>query len=98
MKQEKMRKIRDLIDKELLKGKYLELSVHKKILIAQMIDKIELIVLEIKNDDNKCAISECSNTAIADILHDDNSGAIPLCAKHLISYTKDLKNYLLTQF
>ncbi len=60
---------------------------------------LSMIIRKIKrDDDNKCAISVCNNNAIADILHDDNSGAIPLCAKHLISYTKDLKNYLLTQF
>ena len=46
MELEKHKKIIELLNKnkELLIGKYSELSIYKKILIAQMIDKIESII------------------------------------------------------
>ena len=41
---EKMKAIIKLIDKELLHGQYINLSIHKKISIAYMIDEIEKII------------------------------------------------------
>ena len=44
MELKKYKSIIELLNKEFLKNKYSELPTYKKILIAQMIDKIEIII------------------------------------------------------
>ena len=44
MELEKYKKIIELLNKELLNEKYINLSIHKKILIAEMIDKIKIVI------------------------------------------------------